>query len=626
MRHPIRIFALATSVTLLAVACGGDGGTSGGGQPTAQPPAGGFPKGGVFRIGLASDVHQGLDPQREYYTIGFEFLKGALVRLLVGFNLQGPDEGGNDLVPDLATDLPSASADGLTWTFKIKTGIHYAPPLQDVSVTAGDFIRALTREAESKTAATYPFYYSVIEGFDDVTSGKATSISGLSAPDDQTLQVKLTQPVGYFPLLFTLPATSPIPPSPSNPDAPEGVAAGHDQDYGGFLAATGPYMFKGADAIDYSKAADAQSPASGYQAGKSYVLVRNPSWDASTDPLRKAYVDEIDVTVGGTTDDLQNKIEAGELDTMDALPNPKGIRDFSTNPDLKDFIHADSTFGTYYINMNLAMPPFDDIHVRKALNSAVDKKGLQQLAGGPILGDIATHAIPNSMLPGLASYAPYGKADGTPDLEAAKAEMAQSKYDTDHDGVCDVDVCKNVLTVIDQTDPNPKMVALVQQNVEPLGITLDLKPFQTTTMYTKCEDAKQHIAVCPSEGWYADFADPYAFVTGLFSTTSLNPSCCNDSFMGATLEQLKSWGYDQVTGPIPGAEDQLNQCLPAQDAARQTCYEGVDKYLMENVVPWIPFRFANQVGITSPRVLNYHMNASSGWISLSLVALENGGK
>jgi peptide/nickel transport system substrate-binding protein len=494
-------------------------------------------------------------------------------------------------------------------------------------VTAGDFIRALTREAESKTAATYPFYYSVIAGFDDVTNGKATSISGMTAPDDSTLVIKLTQPVGYFPLLFTLPATSPIPASPTDPSAPEGVAAGHDQDYGGFLAATGPYMFKGADQIDYTKPADQQSAASGYQAGKSYVLVRNPSWDPSTDPLRKGYVDEIDVTVGGTTDDLQNKIEAGELDTMDALPNPKGIRDFATNPDLKGLMHSDPTFGTYYINMNLAIPPFDDIHVRKAMNDTVDKAGLLQLAGGSILGEFASHAIPNSMLPGLKDYVPYGNADGSPDLEAAKAEMAQSKYDTNHDGMCDADACKDVLAVIDQTDPFPKMAALVQQNAQAIGIGLNLKQFQTTTQYTKCEDATQHIPTCPSEGWYADFADPYAFVTGLFSTVSLTPSCCNDSLMGATLDQLKKWKYDNATAANAGAEDQLNQCLPTPPGdERNACYETVDKFLMENVVPWIPYRFANQVGVTSPRVLNYHMNASSGWISLSLVALKNGGK
>jgi len=139
MRHPIRAFALATSMVLLAAACGGGGGTSGGNQPSSQTPAGGLQRGGVFRIGLASDVHEGLDPQREYYTIGWEFLKGALMRLLVAFNMEGPNEGGNDLVPDLATELPTVSADGLTWTFHIKPNIHYAPPLQDVSVTAGDF-------------------------------------------------------------------------------------------------------------------------------------------------------------------------------------------------------------------------------------------------------------------------------------------------------------------------------------------------------------------------------------------------------------------------------------------------------------------------------------------------------
>src|SRR5438093_7570650 len=154
-------------------------------------------------------------------------------------------------------------------------------------------------------------------------------------------------------------------------------------------------------------------------------------------------------------------------------------------------MHSDPTFGTYYINMNLGIPPFDDIHVRKAMNDAVDKAGLLQLAGGSILGDIASHTIPNAMVPGLQDYVPYGNADGSPNLEAAKAEMAQSKYDTNQDGVCDAAACKNVITVIDQTDPFPKMAALIQQNAQAIGVGLNVKAFQTTTMYTKCEDATQ---------------------------------------------------------------------------------------------------------------------------------------
>jgi peptide/nickel transport system substrate-binding protein len=618
VRRHTRLLAVAAAVTLLAAACGGGskGGTTG--QSALK-------KGGVFRIGLASDVHEGLDPSREYYTIGWEFLKCCLVRLLVDFNFEGPNEGGNDLVADLADGLPTASADGLTWTFKVKSGIHYAPPLQTVSVTAGDFVRALTREADSGTAATYPFYYSVIKGFDDVTGGTAQTISGVSAPDDSTLVIQLNQAVGYFPYLFTLPAMAPIPPSPADANARLGIAEGHGQDFAPFISSTGPYMYKGADTIDYSKAADKQSTPVGYQAGKSYVLVRNPSWDPASDPNRKAYVDEIDATVGGTVADLTNKIEAGELDTMDALPLPQGIKEYQTKPELKGLLHADPTFGTYYINMNMALPPFDDIHVRKAMNFVVDKAGLLQLVGGDVLGPIATHIIPNSMVPSLQSYDPYASANGSGDPTKAKAEMAQSAYDSNKDGLCDADACKDVLMVIDQTDPNPKMAALIQQDMGEIGITVRIQQFQTTTMYTTCEDATQHVPTCPSEGWYADFADPFAFVTGLFTAGSLTPSCCNDSLTGATTEQLSGWGYTGTTA-TPGADTQLEQCVPLLGDQRASCYADADKYLMESVVPWIPYRFANEVVITSPKVQNYHMDASSGWISLGLIALSNGGQ
>src|SRR5207244_4493516 len=152
--------------------------------------------------------------------------------------LQAPTQCGNTLMPDLATALPTASSDGLTWTFHIKPNVHYAPPLQSVSVTAQDFIRALTREATSTTAASYPFYYSAIQGFDDASSGKAKTITGLSAPDASTLVVTLSSAAGYFPYIFTLPASAPVPPSPSDPNAPLGAATGHNQNYGQFISST----------------------------------------------------------------------------------------------------------------------------------------------------------------------------------------------------------------------------------------------------------------------------------------------------------------------------------------------------------------------------------------------------
>lgn len=628
MRGSVRLLAAISSIGLLVTACSRSPNQKGGG---ASPSAGGttgatsFVKGGTLRIGMNSDFHEGDDPAREYYTIGWEVLHCCLARTLLSYNLKGPNEGGNTVVPDLAVSLPTSSGDGLTWTFNIKPNIRYAPPLQNVTVTSGDFVRALTREADPATTASYPFYYSDITGFSDFQSGKAKTISGLSTPSPTQLLVKLDKAIGYFPFIWTLPATAPIPPSPTDPSAPEGIATGHGPNFAQFMSSTGPYMWQGADQIDYSQPAKSQKGASGYQAGKSYVLVRNPSWNPATDSNRKAYVDEMDFTVGATVPDLQNKIESGELDTMDAQPNPEGIQAFATNPDLKGFIHSTPTFGMYYINLNTAMPPFDDVQVRKAANWVVDKAGLLRLFGGAIKGSIGQHTIPDTMLPAESNYDPYRTPGEAGSVQNAKRAMMQSKYDTNKDGVCDASVCKNVLMVSDGADPEPKMSALIQQNLAAIGIQVRIQTFQTTTMYTKCETATEKIPICPSEGWYADFNDPYGYVTGLFSSASLTPSCCDDSELGATSQQLKKWGYSNTT-PTPSVDSQLEGCIPTAGAQRESCYVNVDRTLMEQAVPWVPIVAANQVVITSQRVQNYHEDASAGWISLALVALKNGGK
>ncbi len=69
-------------------------------------------------------------------------------------------------------------------------------------------------------------------------------------------------------------------------------------------------------------------------------------------------------------------------------------------------------------------------------------------------------------------------------------------------------------------------------------------------------------------------------------------------------------------------DDQLNACTPTSGQGRLQCYANVDKTLMETTVPWIPWINANEVVLTSTRVQNYHLDASTGWISLALVALK----
>ena len=315
--------------------------------------------------------------------------------------------------------------------------------------------------------------------------------------------------------------------------------------------------------MDFTKPAKEQTPVAGYAPGRSIVLVRNPSWDASTDELRPAYPDRIETTIGGTTEDIALKIDAGDIDLgLDAVPPANQVQQYTTDPDLKDRIHADPSDAVRFLEMNLANPPFDDIHVRKALNWALDKQGFLQLRGGAALrGDRRAHHGEQPGEQPAPDVRPLRHPDGAGDIQKAKAEIALSKYDSNHDGVCDAPACSKVLTISDSSDPYPKQLALLQQILEPLGITLDPKPLERSTMYARCEDPNSHWALCTGTGWGKDYPDGFTFAPPLFSRSAIGPeSCCNDTMVGVTPAMLTERNY--AVTDVPSAETQINKCIP----------------------------------------------------------------
>jgi ABC-type transport system substrate-binding protein len=258
--------------------------------------------------------------------------------------------------------------------------------------------------------------------------------------------------------------------------------------------------------------------------------------------------------------------------------------------------------------MNLGVPPFDDIHVRKALNYAYDKAGGRQLAGGPLTGTNAGHIFPDGLLLNkLKDYDPYATDGDNGDIEKAKAEMAQSKYDTDGDGVCDDPVCQNVIALGVQQDPGPKIMALFVDNVKGLGIDITAKLLDGPVIYSKCISSPDKFPVCVQVGWVQDYADAYTFGPPLFGSASLYPACCNYSLLGASDSQLSDWGYPAGT-TVPNVDAKMAECSAIPVASldeRATCWANFDKYMMEDVVPWVPKTFTNSNDITSSRVTNY---------------------
>ena len=165
-------------------------------------------------------------------------------------------------------------------------------------------------------------------------------------------------------------------------------------------------------------------------------LVRNPNYDASTDTkaARENFPDEFKFVVNANADDILNKIEAGEYDTANTTIPPQFLKKYSEDKSLAPYFHQNSGDRTWYLTMNLTQPPFDDVHVRRAMNWVMDKHALVQAWGGPLIGKVANHIIPDALLGNqLADYAPYKTPGDKGSVAKAKAAMKGSKYDTDEE-------------------------------------------------------------------------------------------------------------------------------------------------------------------------------------------------
>lgn len=606
----------------------------------SRPPRGGTLK--VFDPG-AMYVYPygrlGLDPQ-DVATHYDELLRCCLLRTLMSYSGNPYEQGGSEARPDLAENVPVVSDDGLTWTFTIRSGIAYAPPMQDVEVTSRDFVRALERLARLHEAYVTP-YFNVIDGFQAMADGEVNAISGLATPDTHTLVIRLTEPAGDLPYRLTFPAAAPIP-----PDAPAerlGTAQGHDGNYGRFLVASGPYMIEGSEDLDFALPPAQQNPVAGFVPARgtdleslvtarpgSLTLVRNPSWQASTDPLRPAYVDRIEIVLGTEKKDsawtYRGLVESGQFDVVLGQAPAQMVSRYLDHDGLRRLVHSIEGEAVWRVDFNLAVPPFDDVHVRKAVNLALNKARIAELSFGPS-ADVATHLMPDALQEGLlADYDPYATPGSAGNLRLGRSEMARSRYDSDGDGMCDVTACRRI-PAVGVSDPNVEGVpGQIREDLLPLGLNLNIRVYPWDPMFARCLSPKRQTAVCLTLGWGSDYPDGGTFGAPLFSSRSIPIGShvgWNSNLLGASDRRLKALGYSATD--IPNVDERIEACDGMIGSSRSACWAGFDQYLMEEVVPWAPYEVSVRSVITSSRVVAFSFDqAFSGGIpipSLDRVAL-----
>ncbi|HEY3612486.1 MAG TPA: ABC transporter substrate-binding protein [Gaiellales bacterium] len=592
----------AGAATAVAVAKGG------------RSDGGAVARGGTYRVEWESsfDFTSGFDPTGEYSTQAFGLYSNLLVRTLVGYDhVAGP--AGNVLVPDLATSLGTVSNGGRRYTFTLKSGVRFGPPLNR-QITSQDVAYAFRRIGTKSLGAQYGFYYDVIRGMGAFAAGKAKTISGIATPNARTIVFNLTAPTGDFRYRLAMPAAGPEPREVAGCFTKAGA-------YGRDLISSGPYMLAGSDKLDASSCAAVvkSGPISGFDGERSLDLVRNPAYDARTDnpAARQNFPDAFTFTVNTNTDDIYARVARGDVDDEVAQEPPTVLREYQDSTQL----HTNAADFTGYLTMNLTQPPFDDVHVRRAVNFVVDRQALRKARGGVDAGAIATHIAPNDMLQNkLAGYAPYG-AYGRGDVAKAKAEMKLSRYDSNHDGVCDAKACQNIYALTGDSPAEKGFVPALEQSLDKIGIKLKDRVLEDAS--TPLGTPRLNVPISTHPGWGKDYADPLTFFSPLFDGRTIYPEGnSNYSLVGITPAIAKAVGAKGPVTGVPSVNADLDRCSALIGNPRVACYAALDKKLTTKIVPWVPYLWATTHNVVSKDVTKWGFDQFGGTTAYAHVAVK----
>ncbi|MCW5254499.1 ABC transporter substrate-binding protein [Streptomyces sp. SHP 1-2] len=567
--------AAATAAAVLAAGCSADGAGVGGadGEPR---------RGGTLRLLGAADVDH-LDTASVYSPNGTALMR-AISRQLVTFPTTKDEKDAIGLVPDLATEVPRP-ADSRTFSFTIREGATWDAGESGRQITGADVERGFKRLCNPVVpSAGASYYIDAIEGMRAFCDGfgkvaknvtaireyvEKNDITGIVTKGEREVTFRLTAPMGDFTNLLALVSASPAPAESLDhlPDSP---------DYRRTVVSSGPYRV------------------SDYRADQKIVLDRNPAWKAASDPLRKAYVDRIEITFGATQDSVMQQLQAGTVDLpWDTVVPPALLPGLAAAKD--DRLLIVKTGATEpYLAINLRSPnngkALSKLKVRQALAYAVDKKAVLQVQGGATVGQIQNQLFVSTLI-GSEPFDPYPTPGHRGDPDKARALLAEAGHP---DGL--------TLKLPYRTkDQYPQVAQALQAGLAKAGITLKLIPVTPNDYYGEwlTNDAAQTSGrwdIAPA-GWAPD-------APGTSHRTVYDPLIRKPSVTG-------SYNYGSYSNPK--ADALADRALATSDERTAAeLWNRIDRMVMSDV-PLIPIAVRNQALYRGANTAGVVANSLSKW-------------
>lgn len=278
--------AMACSVAMLLSACGGSNSNA----------ASGNTAGSNIITAYNSEPQNPLIPGSTNETGGGKPVD-LLFSRLVSFDKDG--KASNEVAESI-----TPNDDATQYTIKIKSGWKFT---DGTPVTAHSFVNAWNYTANSANKQASASFFSTIEGYDDLqkpdVDPKAT-LSGLTVVDDNTIDVKLSQPDSAFPVKAGSHAYMPLPES----------AFKDPKKFGQHPVSNGPYKFVS------------------WQHNHSIEMVKNPDYKGN----RVAKNDGLNFKIYTSPDSAYADLRGGNLDFTNTIPDT-ALTSFQSDKSLKAY-------------------------------------------------------------------------------------------------------------------------------------------------------------------------------------------------------------------------------------------------------------------------------------------------
>jgi len=379
----------------------------------------------------------------------------------LGLLTYGPD---GQPVPGAAESW-TVSDDGMTYTFKIRD--HNWS--DGTPVTAQDFIAGWQRLLDPALGTEYASLLYIIEGAEDVNTGKDGAKLAATAVDDHTLKVKLTAPAPYFLAQLTHQTAFAIPRHTVEKYGKDWVKPEN-------IVVNGPYKL-----VEWVPNVHTK-------------LVKNEEfYDAKNVPI-----DEVIYYAYEDRTAMQNRFRANELDVARDIASEQisWLRD-----NLSDSLRIAPYAGIYYYAIRTDKEKFADPRVRKALSLAINREAITDAV-------LKTGELPaySFVPPGTGNYTepayvswkdlPYGEK-----VAEAKKLMAEAGYGPDN---------PLKFTLRYNTSENHKRIAIAAQNMwKQIGVEADLFNTEGKIHYADLKVGDFEVA---RAGWIADYNDAQNFL------------------------------------------------------------------------------------------------------------------